>query len=500
MGSRNRATELHVAAGIQTERPLRTGTRQIQITLRVQIQIGGTDHTVARQSQVLRSTHGGSSLRPRGQIQQHLLRTGNLDEHITLCRFGHDAVGIDLEHRIGRAYAGVGLDIEQAQVHVDRHRCGRWHGQAAGRQTQGVQVEVQVGKARRLAQHQVDARDSQTAFFAHGLRGLQRQGTHTAPAHRIVLASKQAVEEAHRGVVGGHRERASLSGIVLLKAYALQELHLLRAGNHQLAAAAQHHLAREHHLAAGVDGHITIHIQPLAKGHIHGVADHQPFQAGQLKHLDSHGPGVPIGRRAGLQVAELRACHRQNVADLEATAHRDQAHSADAAVLDRDVGRCAATAATGQHHALVGEAAILIGHGRAGVSAEMASVLKQADARSGIANAVADPAIYRYAALVGRQIEHVARACAAIDAARHMEAAGLLRIRIAHGQRDRAIEADRVVDLCALAQAQLRAIGEHRGVARAKDAEGLALDAAGHRHLAARALRLDRQRHRDRQA
>ena len=173
----------------------------MHVALSAQAQVAGLQAAGRGQAQVLRRAYAYGAQGTRLRIDQHLFGARYLDEHIAAGSSGLNAVGIDLEHRIGRAYAGVGLDIEQTQVHIDRHRCGRRHGQAAGRQAQGVQVEVQVGKARRLAQHQVDARDSKTAFFAHDLRGLQRQGTDTAPAHRIVLARKQAVEEAHRGVV-----------------------------------------------------------------------------------------------------------------------------------------------------------------------------------------------------------------------------------------------------------------------------------------------------------
>ena len=197
MGSRNRATELHVAAGMQTERPLGTGTRQIQVTLSVEVQIGGTDHTVARQSQVLRSTHGGSALRARGQIQQHLLRTGNLNEHISLCRFGHDAVSIDLEQGSSGTNATVRLNVKQSQVHVDPDAAVGRHGQTLCHQAQAVQIQVQVGKAWGLTQNQLVTADRKAASFADGFRCLQRQRTDTRPSHRIVLSSKQAGQEAH---------------------------------------------------------------------------------------------------------------------------------------------------------------------------------------------------------------------------------------------------------------------------------------------------------------
>ena len=175
----------------------------------------------------------------------------------------------------------------------------------------------------------------------------------------------------------------------------------MRAGNHQLAAAAQHHLTGEHHLAAGLDGDVAIHIQPLAKGHVQGIADHQTFQAGQFQNLETQGPGVLIGRRARHQVAKLRACRRQGVAHFVATAHRHQRQGAHTAAFDCDVGRGAAATAAGEHHALVGEAAIFIGHGQAGVTAKVAALLHQLNARGGATDAVANPAIYRDAALVG---------------------------------------------------------------------------------------------------
>ena len=282
VGSRNRTTELHVTAGIQTERPLGTGTRQIQVTLSVQVQIGGTDHTVARQSQVLRSTYGGSSLRARGQIQHHLLRTGDLNEHISLCRFSHNAVCIDLEQGFSRTNATVRLNVQQTQVHVDPDAAVGRHGQTLSHQAQAVQIQVQVGKAWGLTQNQVVTADRQLAFFADGFRCLQRQGTDTRPAHRIVLSSKQAGQENH-GRIGlpsrsAHLQRSGLALCVLLKTDALQELHFLRAVDDQLTTVAQHHFTRELHFACGVDGDVAIHINTLAKGDVHGVADRQPFQ------------------------------------------------------------------------------------------------------------------------------------------------------------------------------------------------------------------------------
>ena len=282
MGSRNRATELHVAAGIQTQRPLRTGTRQIQITLSVQVQIGGTDHTAARQSQVLRSTHGDSALGARGQIQHHLFRTGNLNEHIALCRFGHDAVCIDLEQGASGTNATVRLDAQQAQVHVDPDAAVGRHGQTLSLQTQAVQIQVQVGKAWGLTQNQLVTADRQAASFAEGFRCLQRQRTDTGPAHRIVLSHKQAGQETH-GCIGlpsrsAHLQRSGFATCVLLKTDALQKLHFLRAVDDELATVAQHHFTRELHFAGRVDGDVAIHINTLAKAHVHGVADRQPFQ------------------------------------------------------------------------------------------------------------------------------------------------------------------------------------------------------------------------------
>ena len=65
---------------------------------------------------------------------------------------------------------------------------------------------------------------------------------------------------------------------VLLKTDALQELHFLRAVDDQLATVAQNHFASELNFASRVDGDVAIHINTLAKGHIHGLADRQPFQ------------------------------------------------------------------------------------------------------------------------------------------------------------------------------------------------------------------------------
>ena len=80
-----------------------------------------------------------------------------------------------------------------------------------------------------------------------------------------------------------------------------------------------------------------------------------------------------------------------------------------------------------------------------------------------------------------------------------MEVGGLIGRSIAGGQRHSAVKADRVVDHHAVTEIRHRAACEHRGVARAKDGQRLALHSAGHFHLAANAFGLDHQRHRNRQ-
>ena len=231
----------------------------------------------------MRSTHGGSSLRPCGQIQQHLLRTGNLNEHIALCRIGHDAVCIDLEQGSSGTNATVCLDAQEAKVHVDPDAAVGRHGQTLSLQAQAVQIQVQVGKAWSLTQNQLVTADRQAAFFTDRFRRLQRQRTDTRPAHRIVLSSKQARQETHGCIGLTHSstdlQRSCFALCVLLKTDALQELHFLRAIDDELATIAQHHFTCKLHFAGRVDDDVAIHINTLAKAHVHGVADRQPFQA-----------------------------------------------------------------------------------------------------------------------------------------------------------------------------------------------------------------------------
>ena len=80
-----------------------------------------------------------------------------------------------------------------------------------------------------------------------------------------------------------------------------------------------------------------------------------------------------------------------------------------------------------------------------------------------------------------------------------MEVPRLVGHGVAHGQRHRAVKANRIVDQGAFTEFQQRAIGEQRGVARAKDFQRLAFDGTGHLHLATRAFGLNHQRHRDHQ-
>ena len=191
-------------------------------------------------------------------------------------------VCIDLEHGSSGTNATVRLDTQQAQVHVDPDAAVGRHGQALSHQAQTVQIQVQVGKAWCLTQNQFVTTDRQAAFFTHRFRRLQRQRTDTRPAHRIVLSSKQARQETHGGIGltsrSAHLQRSSLALCVLLKTDALQELHFLRAIDDELATVAQHHFTSKLHFASRVDGDVAIHINTLAKGHVHGVADRQPFQ------------------------------------------------------------------------------------------------------------------------------------------------------------------------------------------------------------------------------
>jgi hypothetical protein len=98
----------------------------------------------------------------------------------------------------------------------------------------------------------------------------------------------------------------------------------------------------------------------------------------------------------------LGTCCRQGVAHLEATTHRNQAHIHHHAILDPDVGRGTTAATPCEDHALVGETAVGIGHGLAGVGTKIPPGLGNANALGGGPNASAHTAIDVDIALVGR--------------------------------------------------------------------------------------------------
>ncbi len=199
----DRAVQVHVATGIDNEIAVSVDTAHIQVALRAQVQVGGIQHARRRQTQVLRSAYAEGALITGLRMDHHLVGSRDLQVHIAGRCLGIDLIGIDLEHGASRTNTLGSFDVEHTQVHIDRHRrCGR-HGQAARCQAQAVQIEVQVREAGRLAQNEIAlwaSRNRQTTLFAVLLRCLEQQALYASPAHGVVLAGKQAIEETHRGV------------------------------------------------------------------------------------------------------------------------------------------------------------------------------------------------------------------------------------------------------------------------------------------------------------
>ena len=212
--------------------------------------------------------------------------------------------------------------------------------------------------------------------------------------------------------------------------------------------------------------------------------------------MQTQGPAITLSSRSCRQVTQLGARRAQGVADLEAATHRDQAHAHHNAVFDTDVSRGPAAAAAGQDHTLVSEAAIGIGHGLAGIGTKITPGLGDGDALGRGPDARAHPAIDADAALISRQIQHIGATGAAIDTPGDTQITGLFRGRIAHAHHHISVKSNRVIDHGALGHGQHRAIGKHRGVARAKNGQLFTFDRARHFHLAAHPRGLDGQGHR----
>ena len=417
-------------------------------------------------------------------IQRHRFFAGDLHKDIALVGLGHDLLGIDFQKGVLRTNTIGRFHVQQPQVHVHRHPTGGWHGQALRVQVQCIQVQVQIGKPRGFTEHHLQPSDGQTTQLRGCLRRLQIQCGNARPTHCIVLPGEQARQETHRRIATGDVQRTSFPLGIGVKLNAFVEDHLLGPIDDQLPPVAQYNGVGDHHLARGLDGDVAIHVHLLAEGDVHRIADHQAFDIGQFAHLQTQGPSVTFGLGSSHQVTQLGTCCRQGVAHLKASTHRNQAHIHHHAILDPDVGRGTTAATPCEDHALVGEAAVGIGHSLAGVCAEIAPRLGDADALGGGPDASTDTAIDVDAALVRRQIQHIGAAGAAIDAPCNLQICRLVGGRITHAEHHTAIKANRIIDQGALRHGQHRAIGKHRGVAGSKNAQFFALDRAGHFNLA----------------
>ena len=113
----------------------------------------------------------------------------------------------------------------------------------------------------------------------------------------------------------------------------------------------------------------------------------------------------------------------------------------------------------------------------------------------GVANTATDTPINGDASFMSGKHQMILTTRTAVKPSCDMQVPGQICDCVSHGQRDRAIKANGIVDQRAFGQGHDRAIRKQGRISWAKDLQRLALDRARHSHLAARALRLDDQWH-----